>query len=84
MNWKKLSLLAAWGGVALIWLGLAGLYVSGPSQKVWAIAVTVTAVATELAFWATAGLLGLTVWESRARVFRVLGAPFRRSDFGRR
>ena len=62
----------------MIWIGIAGLYFMDPTRNQWIIAVTIGAVSLELAIWVTALILGVTVFESRKRLWRFLTSPFRR------
>ena len=78
MAWKKLTLLAVWGSALIAWIGVIGFYFTDPSVKGWTIAVTSAALVTEVAFWATAALLGLSLWESRKKVVAFLLRPFLR------
>lgn len=79
MNWKRMVLIAVWAAAAAIWVGIAAYYVTAePSLAQWAIAVTIGAVALEVAFWATAAILGVTLWHSRRAVLQFLTRPFRR------
>ena len=80
MGWKKLILCLVWGAALIAWLGLIPLYATDPSVKMWAAGVTVVAIATEVAFWTTAALLGVTIWESRKTVWRFLTRPFRKQE----
>ena len=78
MGWKKAVLALVWSIVALGVLALVGFYFTGPDREAWFIAVTALALSAEVAFWVTAGLLGITVFESRKKIFRFLASPFRR------
>ena len=77
MNNKSLYLKLIWGSVALSWAVLIGLFFFDPDIKAWTIAVTGVAIITEIGFWLTAGLLGMTMWESRKRIFAMTLKPFR-------
>lgn len=76
MALKKLMIALVWALAAAAGIGLFVFYLTGPSTKEWAIGVAVFAVSLEIAFWTTAALLGLTLWESRKRVARFITAPF--------
>ena len=76
---EKMALGVAWGVAAIGWAALVGFYFTEPSVKAWTIAVTGAAILTEIAFWTTAALMGITLWESRKSVFRFLLRPFRRN-----
>ena len=79
MAWKKLVLAIVWSVALLVWLGVVGVYLSEPTTREWTIAVAAAALATEIAFWLTAALMGLSLWESRKSVMRFLTRPFRGS-----
>ncbi len=79
MAWKKLVLAIVWSVALLVWLGVVGVYLSEPTTREWTIAIAAAALATEIAFWLTAALMGLSLWESRKSVMRFLTRPFRRS-----
>lgn len=79
MRKKPLALKITWGVVIVSWLSLMGLFFFDPSLKVWTIAVTGVAVVTEIGIWITAGILGLTMWESRKRILGSLAKPFKRT-----
>jgi len=79
MAWKKWALGAAWCAAAIGWAALVGFYFTDPSAIAWTIAVTGAAILTEIAFWSTAAILGITLWETRKSVFRFLSRPFRRN-----
>ncbi len=66
---KKLVLSSIWGVTLIAWLGLACLGFMKPTIETWVTAVTVVAVLTELAFWSTALIFGVSIWDSRKRVF---------------
>ena len=78
MNAKKFVVVAVWLAVLALWAGIGGFYViAEPALKEWTIAVTAGAIGLELAFWITAAMLGLTLFESRKAVLRFLSRPFR-------
>ncbi len=79
MAWKKLIVGGVWSAALLGWAALFIFKTTDPTIKEWTMAVTGTALLTEIAFWATAAVLGLTLWESRKAVFRTLLRPFRRN-----
>ncbi len=79
MAWKKWVLGVAWCAAAIGWAALVAFYFTEPSVKAWAVAVTGATILTEIAFWTTAALMGITLWESRKSVFRLLLRPFRRN-----
>ncbi|MEO9970106.1 MAG: hypothetical protein ABJG15_09845 [Hyphomonadaceae bacterium] len=80
MTWKKLVLSLVWGLAILAWAALFAYQGTDPMIKDWTIAVTGVAILTEIAFWATAAILGLTILESRKRVFGFLSRPMRRKQ----
>ncbi len=78
MTWKRAVLTLVWGAVALGAMALVAFYFTDPDREAWFAAVTAFAISAELAFWVTAGVLGITVFESRKKILRFLSAPFRR------
>ena len=76
MNWKKLTLVALWSLVALAGLGVVGIYFTDPSKALWVGSVAGAAVISEIADWTTAAILGLSVIESRKRIWARIRAPF--------
>ena len=78
MKKKSLGIKIIWSFVGLCWLSLVGIYFLDPSIKVWTIAVTGVAIATEVGFWLTAGILGVTMWESRKHIFGFAAKKFKR------
>lgn len=76
MNKKSLKII--WSFVALCWLSLIGLFFLEPDIKIWTLGVTAVAIVTEIGFWLTAGILGLTMWESRKRIFGTASKIFKR------
>lgn len=79
MSLKKLIVGLVWSAALAVWIGIGVYYLTAePDLKEWTIAVTAGAIALELAFWTTAALLGLTLWQSRKAVARFLARPFRR------
>lgn len=67
---------AGLGAVALGAMALVAFYFTDPDREAWFAAVTAFAISAELAFWVTAGVLGITVFESRKKILRFLSAPF--------
>ena len=78
MAWKKLVLAIVWIAALASWGALAAFYFTDPSLGAWAAAVTGVAVLTEIAFWTTAAVLGITLWEGRKAIWRFVTRPFRR------
>lgn len=76
MNWKKPTLIALWSFVGLAWLGVVGIYFTDPSKALWVGTVAGAAVISEIAVWTTAAILGLSVIESRKRIWARIRAPF--------
>ena len=76
MNWKKPTLIALWSLVALALLGVVGIYFTDPSKSLWVGSVAGAAVISEIAVWTTAAILGLSVIESRKRIWARIRAPF--------
>ena len=77
---KKAIVSGAWLIVLAVWIGIATYRVVGdPGIKEWTIAVTAGALTAEVAFWVTAGVLGITLLQSRKAVLAFLTRPFRRN-----
>ena len=69
---KKLALVLIWAVAVISWLCLIGLGFTDPSFEIWLAAVTIVAVLTEIAFWSTALIFGVSLWESRKKVYAFL------------
>lgn len=78
MSWRKPVLALVWAAALAVWAGVAAFYFTEPSLKAWALAVAAGAVVTEIAFWGTAAILGVSIWRSRRTVLKWLARPFRR------
>ncbi|GJL93094.1 hypothetical protein [Hyphococcus sp.] len=79
MNAKKLIVGMVWLAALALWIGIGVYYVTAePELEQWTLAVTIGAIGMEVAFWTTAAVLGLTLFESRKAVFGFLTRPFRR------
>ena len=78
MAWKKLTMITIWGLIIFAWLGLFAFRATGPDLQTWTLTVTGVAILTEVGFWSTAAIMGVSLWESRKRVFGWLAKPFRR------
>ncbi len=78
MAWKKVIVGAVWIVALAGYAALAVFYFTDPTRNEWIAAVTGVALLTEIAFWVTAAILGITVWESRKAIWRFLARPFRR------
>ena len=78
MSWKNLALGVVWSLAIACWMGLFALKLFDPSLETWTMAVTGAAIATEIAFWVTAAVLGVTILEGRKAAFRFLSRPFGR------
>lgn len=66
---RKLMLIAIWVSILIVWLGLVALGFMDPTLDVWLVAVTGVAILTEIAFWTTALIFGVSLWESRKKVY---------------
>ena len=80
MSWKKPTLIGLWSLVAIAWLAVIGIYFTGPSKTVWIATVAGAAIISEVAVWGTAAILGLTIIESRKRIWSKITAPLRKSQ----
>jgi hypothetical protein len=67
------AFLAAWTAVAIA-------FVLRVDPRTWTILVVVAAFASEALVWCLAAMLGLSVFEARRSLWRVLTSPFRRGD----
>ncbi len=77
---KKLIVTCVWLTALALWIGIGVFYVvAEPALKEWTLAVTAGAIGLEVAFWTTAAILGVSLFESRKAVFRFLTKPFRRN-----
>jgi len=79
MSVKKTIVALVWGLAALVWVGVF-VYkgVADPDIKQWTAAVVAGALSLEVAFWVTAGILGISLLQSRKAFFGFLTRPFRR------
>ena len=77
-TWKKLALYAVALALVLAWGGLFAGFVFGVSKTVWIVLVTAAAIATEVAFWVVAAILGISVVQARGRIWTWLRRPFSR------
>lgn len=76
MKHKKPALILIWVLILVACLGLVGFKFTDPTKEMWIIAVAGVAILTEIAFWTTAAVMGVSLWESRQKVYRFL---FRRN-----
>ena len=74
MSWKKPVLIGTWSLAGLAWLAQIPVFLLISEKKTLLLSLGGAAVATELALYATAGLLGMTVIESRKRIWATLKA----------
>ena len=74
MSWKKPVLIAAWSLAALAWLIQIPVFLFIEEQKTLLLSLGGAAVMTELAIYATAGLLGMTLLESRKKIWNTIKA----------
>ena len=72
MTWTKKALIAAWSLAAIAWVAVIPVALIASNQKTIVLSLGGAAVVTELAIYATAGLLGLTLVESRKRLWNTL------------
>ncbi|MBD59577.1 MAG: hypothetical protein CL808_05595 [Citromicrobium sp.] len=79
MNWKKTALIVLWSLVGVAWLAVIGVYFTEPTKSVWIATVAGAAIVSEVAVWTTAGILGLSLIESRKRIWAKLTAPLRKA-----
>ena len=74
MSWKKPALIGAWTLAALAWLAQIPVLLIVSDKTTLMLSLGGAAVITELALYATAGLLGLTIVESRKRIWATIKA----------
>lgn len=77
-TWKKLALYAVAVVLVVAWGGLVAGYFIGVSKTMWLVLVTAAAIATEVAFWVVAAILGISVVQARGRIWAWLRRPFTR------
>ncbi len=82
MTWKKRALTGVWTIAALAWLALIALYLTGQSKTVLTIGFAAALILSELAVYGTAALLGLSVIESRKKIWAKITGPFRKQMEG--
>ena len=80
MSKKKLALSLVWSITVAAWLGVIATYLLVSSKTVFVIALTTAAVISEAAVWSTAAVLGLTVIESRKRIWGTISRNFRGNE----
>lgn len=74
---KKMIIASVWLAVIALWAGIGVYYLAAdPALKEWTVAVTAGAVGLEAAFWTTAAVLGMSLFESRKAALRFLTRPF--------
>mgnify|MGYP004060938573 FL=1 len=78
MTWKKTALICLWSLVAVAWLAVVAIYFTDPSKTGWIATVAGAAIVSEVAVWGTAGILGLSLLESRKRIWAKLTTPLRK------
>ena len=82
MSKKKLALALVWSIAAAAWLGVIATYLLVSSKTVFVIALTAAAIISEVAVWSTAAVLGLTVIESRKRIWAAISRNFKSKELG--
>lgn len=78
MKRKKWILIAAIVIFAAAWLALAASIALGLDVRIRTGAVIAAAIASEGLIWCAAGVLGLSIFEARQRIWRALARPFSR------
>lgn len=76
---KKTIVALVWGLAVAVWVGIF-VYkaVADPPLREWTAAVVAGALSLEVAFWVTAAVLGISLWQSRKAALDFLSRPFRR------
>ena len=74
MPWKKHALIAAWSLAGIAWLAQIPVLMLISEKKALLLSLGGAFALTELALYATAGLLGITIVESRQRIWKTIKA----------
>ncbi|MEM7493526.1 MAG: hypothetical protein AAF296_09110 [Pseudomonadota bacterium] len=69
MSWKKPVLMGAWSLATLAWLVQIPVLLMMSDKTAKLLSLSGAVLLTEIAFYATAGLLGLTLLQSRQKVW---------------
>lgn len=77
MKWKKVILFAAIVFFVASWIGVGFGLVLEVEKTIFIILVSVAAVATEALFWAVAIVFGISVYESRKKIWNWVKTRFR-------
>lgn len=78
MSWKKPVLIGIWSLAALGWVAQLPVFLFVNEQTTKLLSFGAAIVLTEIAFYATAALLGLTLVQSRQKIWAAIKAFFRR------
>lgn len=74
MSWKKPTLIGAWSFAALAWLVQIPVVLMVSEKKTLLLLLGGAAAITELTIYATAALLGMTLVESRRKIWNTMKA----------
>ncbi|MEE8294293.1 MAG: hypothetical protein V3R64_01140 [Sphingomonadales bacterium] len=77
MKYKKIILYTAIGATLASWIGLGVGLAIGVEKTIFIILVTVAAVVTEILFWAVAVVFGISVFESRKKIWKWIKTKLR-------
>lgn len=77
---KKLMLGIVWSVVVAAWLAMGIGLVIGIEGNLRLAMVTAAAVTLEVGFWVTAAILGVSVFESRKRIWHFVRGLFGKAD----
>ena len=77
MKYKKIILYTAIGATLASWISLGVGLAIGVEKTIFIILVTVAAVVTEVLFWAVALVFGISVFESRKKIWKWIKTKLR-------
>lgn len=77
MKYKKVILYTAIGATLASWIVLGVGLAIGVEKTIFIILVSVAAVATEVLFWAVALVFGISVFESRKKIWKWIKTKLR-------
>lgn len=70
MKYKKVILYTAIGATVATWIAVGAGLALGVEKTIFIILVSAAAIATEVLFWAVAIVFGISVYESRKKIWR--------------
>lgn len=78
MNWKKTAFFAVWSLVAAAWLAQIPAFFLITDKTTLLFAFAGAVLMTEIAVYCTAWLLGMTLIQSRKRIWQLVTSRFRK------